>query len=239
MPMMRLIAFFLLLMFCQPSVKADDITDPTELLYTYLQHLDSYEANFQQHIVSNTRQIMDSSSGRFLIKRPDRFRWEILTHYEQTIIADGKSIWSIDVDLEQVTVTDMEDNLVNSPIMLLSRKDAKPGDYFSVQKIESETDMEMFLLQPLDSSANFEQVRLGFEGGILQLIELYDSLGQITIIRMTNIRNNPVMGNDAFIYQEMPDFDVIDSRLQDTGAQDSGTQDSSVQDPSVQETEGE
>ncbi|MCP4124630.1 MAG: outer membrane lipoprotein chaperone LolA [Bacteroidetes bacterium] len=227
--MIRFITFFLILIFSQSSIKADEITDPMEQLHTYLQHLDSYEANFQQHIVSSSRQLIDSTSGRLLIKRPDRFRWEVVAPYEQTIIADGKNIWSIDVDLEQVTVTDMESNLVNSPIMLLSSKDAKPGDYFSVQMIKSETEMQMFLLQPLDSSANFEQVILGFEDSILQLIELYDSLGQITIIRMTNIRNNPVMGNEAFIYQEIPDFDVIDSRIQEP----------SVQGASVQETEGE
>ncbi len=229
MQMIRFITISMILIFSQSSLKADEITDPMEQLHAYLQHLDSYEANFQQHIVSSSRQLIDTTSGRLLIKRPDRFRWEVLSPYEQTIIADGKNIWSIDVDLEQVTVTDMESNLVNSPIMLLSSKDVKPGDYFSVEKLKSDTEMQMFLLQPLDSSANFEQVRLGFEDTILQLIELYDSLGQITIIRMTNIRNNPVMGSEAFIYQEMPDFDVIDSRVQD----------SSLKDPDVQETEGE
>ncbi|MCP4413781.1 MAG: outer membrane lipoprotein chaperone LolA [Gammaproteobacteria bacterium] len=227
--MIRFITLFMILIFSQSSIKADDNTDPMEQLQGYLQHLDSYEANFQQHIVSSSRQLIDSTSGRLLIKRPNRFRWEVISPYEQTIIADGNNIWSIDVDLEQVTVTDMESNLVNSPIMLLSSKDAKPGDYFSVEQIKSDTEMQMFLLQPLDSSANFEQVRLGFEDAILQLIELYDSLGQITIIRMTNIRNNPVMGNEAFIYQEIADFDVIDSRVQD----------SSLKDPGIQETEGE
>ncbi len=227
--MIRFITLPLILIFSQSSIKADEITDPMEQLHTYLQHLDSYEANFQQHIVSSSRQLMDSISGRLLIKRPDRFRWEVLSPYEQTIIADGNNIWSIDVDLEQVIVTDMESNLVNSPIMLLSSKDVKPGDYFSVQKIKSETEMQMFLLQPLDNSANFEQVRLGFEDAILQLIELYDSLGQVTIIKMTNIRNNPVLGNEAFIYQEMPDYDVIDSRVQEP----------TVKVPAVQETEGE
>jgi len=161
-------------------------------------------------------QLMDSSSGRFLMKRPDRFRWQIMTPYEQTIIADGKSIWSVDVDLEQVTVTDLENNLVNSPIMLLSRKGNQLEDYFSVHKQESDSEMEIFLLQPIDYSSNFEKVQLGFIDGILNLIELYDSLGQVTIVTMTNIRNNPVISDDFFIYQQNPDFDLIDSREQET-----------------------
>jgi len=232
--MIRLITALLLLTFSHNSVHAEKPLDSTEQLHSYLQHLDSYEANFQQHIVNNSRQLMDSISGRLLIKRPDRFRWEVATPYEQTIIADGKNIWSIDVDLEQVTVSDMESNLVNSPIMLLSSKDVKPGDFFSVEKINSETKMQMFLLKPLDNSANFEQVILGFEDSILQLIELYDSLGQITIIRMTNIRNNPILGNDAFIYKEIPDFDVIDSRVHEVSEQEAIDQGQGIQ-----ETEGE
>ena len=78
--------------------------------------------------------------------------------------------------------------------------------------MESETDMERFLLTPIDNSSNFEQVQLGFEDGILQLLELHDSLGQITIIVMTNIRNNPILADNPFVYEEFPDFDVIDSR---------------------------
>ncbi len=191
-------------------------SEPTELLDAYLKHLESYEANFQQQIVSSAMRLMDSSSGRFLMKRPNRFRWQIITPYEQTIIADGKNIWSVDVDLEQVTVTDLESNLVNSPIMLLSGQGGQLNDYFSVRMLDSDNEMDLFLLQPIDNSSNFEKVHLGFKNGILSLIKLYDSLGQVTIVTMTNIRNNPIIGNDAFVYEENPDFDLIDSRDQGT-----------------------
>jgi len=216
-PMKIFYKMLLVLMFSQQSMlvaNPSEETEPAKILSVYLKKLQSYEANFQQHIVSSTKRLLDSSSGRFLMKRPDRFRWQINKPYEQVILADGKNIWSIDMDLEQVTVTDVEKNLVNSPIMLLSGQDNRFDDYFIVEQVESETELEQFLLTPVDNSSNFEKVQLGFKDGILNLIKLHDSLGQVTLITMTNVRQNPIIGEDFFRYKEYPGFDLIDSREQ-------------------------
>ena len=197
-------------------------------LHGYLNKLQSYSANFQQQLVSSSRRLMETTSGEFVMKRPNKFRWQIFTPYEQSIIADGKSIWSVDIDLEQVTITDIDENIVNSPIMLLSQNNDKLNEIFNVEELKNEIDtetdsasaletimesnIERFLLKPVDNSSNFERVLLGFNDGILYLIELHDSLGQITIVTMTNIRNNPILGDDKFTYTEIADFDVIDSR---------------------------
>jgi len=198
--------------FFSNELSAEVTTEPLARLNGYLENLNSFEANFQQQVVSSNGRLMETTSGKFLMKRPNRFRWQITMPYEQTVIADGCSIWSIDNDLEQVTVTDIDERLGNSPIILLSQKNSKLADFFTVEMMQSENELERFLLTPKDSSSIFEFVQLGFNGGILHLIELHDSLGQITIISMSNIRNNPIMGNQAFIYQEQADYDLIDSR---------------------------
>lgn len=213
---MKLLFLVLILLSC-PSLLLAERSDAPKRLSHYLSNLDSYEANFQQQLISGSRRLMETTSGRFLMKRPNRFRWQINAPYEQTVIADGKYIWSIDIDLEQVTVADIDESLANSPIMLLSQKNNQLQQYFSVELMEVESDLERFILKPNDSSSNFELIQLAFKDGILQLIELHDSLGQITIVTMSNIRNNPVLDNKPFVYQEMPDFDVIDSRKKVTG----------------------
>ena len=231
-------------------------------LNSYLADLESYEANFQQKISGASIGLSETTSGRFVMKRPNRFRWQINAPYEQTIIADGTSIWTIDVDLEQVTVNDIDDGLANSPIMLISRKNSQLERFFQVIELktnptleqppteqsnaeQSETELpsseqsnsdqasseqstleqasteqskrvkpvvENFLLKPIDTSSNFEFIQLGFKDGVLQFIELNDSLGQVTTITMTNVRNNPIIADKEFIYEQQDDFDVIDSR---------------------------
>ena len=188
------------------------LSDSMERLNGYLLSIDSYEANFQQTLSGVSRGTTETTSGRFLMKRPDRFRWQINFPYEQTIIADGKSIWTVDNDLEQVTVNDINESIANSPIMLISRKNNELEKLFIVVEIEQQNKMEKFLLKPKDGSSNFEFIQLGFKDGVLKFIELNDSLGQVTSIVMTNVRNNPIIANKEFIYEEMADFDLIDSR---------------------------
>jgi outer membrane lipoprotein carrier protein len=198
----------------KPVSKKEDVvlSNSVEKLNGYLVDIESYEANFQQSLSGVSRGNLETTSGRFLMKRPDRFRWQINVPYQQTIIADGKSIWTIDNDLEQVTVNDIDESIANSPIMLISRKNNELERLFIVVEIESENQLEKFLLKPKDSSSNFEFIQLGFKEGVLQFIELSDSLGQVTSIVMTNVRNNPIIANQEFIYEEVADFDLIDSR---------------------------
>ena len=54
--------------------------------------------------------------GRMRFSRPDRFRFDYLTPYEQVIVADGQAIWLYDVDLAQVSVSDQKRTLANSPV---------------------------------------------------------------------------------------------------------------------------
>ncbi len=217
---MKMVFKYLLILLFSHSVLFAETEDASSVLNSYLDNLDSYDANFQQQIVSSSRRLMDTVSGRFVMKRPGRFRWQTMTPYEQLIIADGKIIWTIDDDLEQVNVNDYDQNIVNSPMMLLSQKNKDINEFFTVQtlpyELQSETEMQLFLLLPIDSSSNFEKIQLGFKEGILYLLELHDSLGQITIITMLNVRNNPIISDDLFVYEEIPDYDVIDFRAQET-----------------------
>lgn len=197
------------------QTNTDSSADGYRKLANYLDELDSYSANFQQQIISSTRRLQDTTSGEFFMKRPNRFRWQIMTPYEQTIIADGENIWSIDNDLEQVTVTGISSSITNSPIMLITQKNQDIESLYRVDTLTSESGMELFVLKPKDQSSNFEFIQLGFDESILKTIELHDSLGQVTYIHMTNIRRNPIIANKLFVYNEIEGFDLIDSRTRD------------------------
>jgi len=197
-------------------------------LSNYLNHLESYSAFFQQQVVASNGHLMDTSSGQFIMKRPNQFRWQIFKPYEQIILSDGKTIWSVDIDLEQITISQADTSIANTPILLLSRENSELSDQFDVTlyndtqgasepAVHNDENIERFLLKPKDQSANFEHIQLGFKAGILNLIELYDSLGQITIIKMSNIRRNPTLGNHYFHFEMIDDyknFDIIDTSLQ-------------------------
>lgn len=187
------------------------ITD-TDRLLKYLNNLSSYEANFLQQRYSTSRELLDSSSGRFVLSRPSQFIWQTYTPFEQKIMSNGKVLWTIDVDLEQVIINDVDERIENAPIYLLARNQADLANLFNVKHQPVAENNEYFVLNPKDESGAFEGVRLGFVDGILSSIELNDSLGQLTLVTMTNIRNNPILDISQFEYTPDEDFDIIDSR---------------------------
>ena len=191
----------------------------TKELAQKLGEITSFEANFVQQRYSSNRGLQESTSGKFLLKRPNQFLWQTFTPFAQTIISNGEILWTIDDDLEQVIINPMDDEIQNAPILLLAREQANLKELFQIEK-QAIDEGDFFILRPLDSSGNFERLRIGFEDNVLSMLELYDSLGQLTRITMTNSRQNPVVDLSTFTAKIPEDYDVIDSRPIDTSESD-------------------
>jgi outer membrane lipoprotein carrier protein len=86
--------------------------DGLNALSVFLQTSRSGRADFTQVVTlpprasdSGTRVARTrSSSGSFAFQRPGRFRFVYAAPLPQTIVADGKTLWLYDEDLNQVTV---------------------------------------------------------------------------------------------------------------------------------------
>ena len=206
--------FILLLALMVLSIQSvADTQTPTvvEQLEIELGKIQSFEANFIQQRYSSNRGLEESTSGRFILRRPNQFMWQTFEPYAQTIVSNGEAIWTIDVDLEQVIISPIDEEIQNAPILLLANDQENLAELFAIEKqvIESEV---FYILEPLDSSGNFERLRIGFVDETLSSFELYDSLGQLTRISMTNVRNNPVVDMSEFNPELPEDYDVIDTR---------------------------
>ena len=58
----------------------------------------------------------------------------------------------------------------------------------------------------------FQKVRMGFKGNTLDTMELYDQLGQITVIRFSRIERNPKLAADTFTFTPPKGADVIEDQ---------------------------
>src|SRR5262245_1032310 len=61
-----------------------------------------------------------TSSGSFEFQRPNRFRFEYRKPFEQTIVADGQTVWLHDKDLNQVSQRKQTKVLGNTPAALIA-----------------------------------------------------------------------------------------------------------------------
>ena len=206
---MKIVVVAIVLFFSQFVSAEEQTAEPS--LQSYLDKLNSYEANFQQQRYSVNRQLLDTTSGRFVLKRPSQFVWQTYSPFEQTISSDGETIWTMDIDLEQVIISPVDQQIENAPIYLLTEAQQTIEEVFEIEHQVVEK-VDYFVLLPKDESGAFERLRIGFNAGTLASLELYDSLGQLTRINMTNIRNNPLVDVSQFSLSIPEDYDIIDNR---------------------------
>src|SRR3954468_16038606 len=78
-----------------------------ESLENFVRTAKSGRAEFTQVVTAPPRDGQPartkSSSGTFEFQRPSHFRFEYRKPFDQTIVADGQTLWLYDKDLNQVT----------------------------------------------------------------------------------------------------------------------------------------
>ncbi len=209
--MKRIILLLSLLCFAMPLAAAP--SGGTAHMHAFLQDVHSLKADFVQVVLDSNLKQVKQSSGTLTIKRPDRFRWDYLKPNSEIIVADGKRLWLYDVDLQQVTVKPLNDTLAASPAVLLSGSNDVEKS-FSVEDLGAKDGLEWVSLVPKVKDTDFDNVRLGFKGDDVAVMELKDNLGNLTRITFSKLQRNVSVPDAAFRFTPPKGSDVIG----DTGA---------------------
>jgi outer membrane lipoprotein carrier protein len=190
--------------------------DSPKSLEAFLREANGARAEFTQVVTSPTRAgeatpRKRSSNGRFAFQRPDRFRFDYLRPFEQTIVADGRQLWLHDVDLNQVTVRAQKDALGSTPAALIA---AAPdlgalGANFDLRAAPEADGLQWVEALPKQRDGQLRKVRLGFAGTQLSVLDIEDGLGQRSVLRFLNWQNNPALRADEFRFEPPAGADVI------------------------------
>jgi outer membrane lipoprotein carrier protein len=110
----------------------------------------------------------------------------------QLMVSDGRNLWFLDRDLEQVTVKPVDAALSATPAMLLSGTvDVRKN--FNLTSAGARDGFDWVLVEPHGADADFRDALFGFAGGDLKRMILEDKLGQTATIIFDRIeRNGPV-----------------------------------------------
>ncbi len=206
--MARSVFAAILAWFALTGVTLAEQTDAGESLRLFLGDVVSLKADFTQSLFTADSETPQVSSGTLLIKRPGRFRWEYEQPALQLVICDGGRIWMYDEDLEQVTVRPVDETLRGTPAMLLSGQ-ATLDDTFEILKSYSDGELDWVDLKPRDGSPEFVSLSIALRQGILQRMELTDSLGQVTQVELDDIKVDAEVADDLFVFEPPPGVDVI------------------------------
>lgn len=111
--MKNIFASFLIASFAQ-AVAADGL----ESLETFVRTAKTGRAEFTQVVTALPKDGQTvkprTSGGVFEFQRPNRFKFSYKKPFEQLILADGKTLWLFDADLNQVT-SRKQDQVLGQP----------------------------------------------------------------------------------------------------------------------------
>ncbi|MEY3509660.1 MAG: Outer-rane lipoprotein carrier protein precursor [Pseudomonadota bacterium] len=182
--------------------------DGLAALDVFLREVKSAQADFTQVVSAPKREGQSvgrqkTSSGRFEFRRPNQFRFEYLRPFEQSIVADGKTLWIYDVDLNQVTSRAQQEVLGNTPAALIASGSsvAELARLFVLTSVASPDGVDWVQAQPRQRDGSLNQVRLAFSKGQLTTLEIEDGLGQRSVLTFQNWRSNTGMGSERFRFQ--------------------------------------
>lgn len=188
--------------------------ETSESLSHFFEEVQTYQARFQQVVLDEGFNPIEESSGRVLIKRPGRFRWDYDPPDETRIISNGDKVWIYDVALEQVTVRSYTEALGNTPAALLAGG-AEVSEAFEISDLgEVNGPLYWVRMVPKREDVGFEDIRIGFEDGRLRVMELVDGLGQTTRITMAEAVENESIADSRFNFTPPEGVDVIDETAQ-------------------------
>ena len=147
--------------------------------------------------------------GVMKVERPGKFYWETTSPAKQTIVTTGKEVWIYDPDLQQAVRQSLDDQVANTPALLLSGNTSQIMDAYRVT--QPDRSKLYYTLYPKQDDGAFQSLTISFGANKAPtLMILQDSLGQTTYVRFSNIKVNPAIPASVFNFEPPKGTDIID-----------------------------
>ena len=196
--------------------------DGLSSLETFIKTVSSGRADFTQVVTAPAREGQcvrsKTSSGSFEFSRPGRFKFVYKKPFEQSIVADGQTLWLYDVDLNQVTARKQANALGTTPAALIASASdlrALQAD-FTLSPTPDQDGQQWVLATPKVKDGQLQAVRIGFRQSEktassqeLATLEIVDSFGQRSVLSFSKLEVNPSLTVDTFTFKPPKGADVI------------------------------
>ena len=180
-------------------------------LNAFTKGLKGLDGQFTQQVFDPRGKHKERSSGRVALAAPRLFRWEYVKPYPQLIVADGKTVWVHDPDLQQVSKRPQGAEEASSPLTILIDPKRLDRDFIVTEKPAKDGLQWLDVKPRKDSDAAFRSAQLGFGKTGLAKMHFVDALGQRTEISFSGWKRNPVFARGTFAYAPAKGVDVIGS----------------------------
>ena len=190
-----------------------------ESLEVFVKTVSSGRADFTQVVTAPAKEGQSArsktSSGTFEFSRPNRFKFIYKKPFEQSIVADGQTLWLYDTDLNQVTARKQSAVLGSTPAALIAAAPdlrALQAD-FTLTAAPEKDGLQWVVATPKARDGQLQTVRVGFRAdekpAALAALEILDSFGQRSVLSFSKLEVNPNLPSDTFQFKPPKGADVI------------------------------
>jgi outer membrane lipoprotein carrier protein len=194
--------------FAVVPAQADDAVAVARLT-ALLSQAKTLTARFSQLTLDGSGTQLQETAGELALQRPGLFRWHTDAPAEQLLVSNGQKVWLFDPDLNQVTIQVLDQRLTHTPALLLSGDVSKISDNFEVSHKEGGSVVD-FILKPKAKDSLFDNLRLSFRNGVINDMQLIDSVGQRTNILFLGVKMNEPIAPSQFTFTVPAGADVIE-----------------------------
>lgn len=177
-------------------------------LNSFTKGLKTLDGHFSQQVFDSRGKLKETSSGRVALSAPKLFRWEYAKPYPQQIIADGKTVWIYEPDLQQVTKRPQGAEERSSPLAALTDP-SKLDAQFVAKDAGTTGGLQWLLLTPKGEASGVRSAKLGFGPAGLSKMQVVDQLGQRTDISFSDWKRNAALPPATFRFTVPKGVDVI------------------------------
>lgn len=172
----------------------------------------SLRADVEQLIIESDGGVLETSSIRMLLKKPNGFSWETLDPFPELLVTNGEWLWNYQPDLEQVVIEPWSIEDSGFAARLLAGDSTGLDTDYRISVVEgASAELIDFRLEPVDPAALHSRIDIGFVREALDSIVLSERSGQRTVWRFTNLVSNPSIEDDEFNFTPPPEVEVINN----------------------------
>jgi len=208
----------------EPLNPLTNLAESKLLLRAKLADLSFFSANFTQEVVSEAGELLEKSSGKLAISKPNLANWHTQEPDELAIVSDGNDVWFYNPWIEQVSVYSLSAAIAKTPILLLTSKDESLWQQYTVSKelvtqttiVDTDVNEEgdRFIIRAKDPHSQIKSLTLVFEKinknnknaqqSELSQFSFLDATGQVSHIKLSKFeaKNKPESSLFSFTLPE-------------------------------------
>ena len=188
---------------------------PADDLIALLELSKNYSATFTQDVRSEDGEVLDASSGEVFFTRPNTLRWNINEPYEQVLLIKAQKYYQYDQDIDQLLIEPLNEQLMNTPAMLLSGDATQLKANYTISLKPSLEDSEgrervSYQLIPKQDNGLFKSLQFIFVEQQLVEMKLLDDLLQTNRFQFSHIDTQSPIDASIYHLDPPPYTDIIE-----------------------------